>query len=170
MNRFVSALSVVLFLAVAGLSFFKALPEAEKRVNLPNDANKLYVSLYVQNDAQADRLIAQHPQIAKYKPGSHFRVYYSNDALTKARWAGVQLPSAWVQTRQGEVIWASCNWRLFRRDKAQPDDEVVIDEELDEEQEEAPEPGPSPWIILGLAALGLAAGAGSKLYQELKGE
>lgn len=149
---------------------------AEKRVPLPDDGGKLYVSIYVQNDAQLQRLIRTNPEIAQYRHGNHYKVYYKTDPMFKARFKNAAVPSAYVQKPDGSVVWSSVErpWCPLRRPQPQPqpdpDDEVIIDEEEEIDLEPGPpppEPGPNPWFVAAALAAGLTVGAGSKLVEEL---
>jgi len=144
-----------------------ASPALAEQVRLPDDSNKLYVSVFAGDAKQAKVFVARHPEIARYAAGNHYNVYVKSDPLFVRFAAHVQIPCAIVQTADGSVTWSSCP---LRRCPKPVDVDVKINQP---EPEPEPEPQPvdepvSPWLYVGLAAAGLAAGAGMKFYQELK--
>lgn len=153
---------------------------AEKRVKLPADSQKLYVSLYVENNTQFRNLIETYPQIAQYRQGNHFNVYKKGQPFTETRFKNVVPPVAYVQKADGSIIWTSteawCPFKFWKKrrtpdkvpDEVPVDDEYVDEDEIDIEIPAPVDPGPAPFLLLAIAALGLAAGAGSKFVEELK--
>lgn len=135
---------------------------AEKQVPMPADGDKLYVSLYV---ASSDQVPVLDAQVKQYKAGNHYNVYKQSDPMYKSRFAGVPVPSAFVQKADGTVIFATCPWRKPKpQPKPEPDEPATPDEPVTPE----PDNSPSPWLYLGVVGIGLAVGAGSKFVQEMK--
>lgn len=149
--------------------------KCETKVDLPADAGKLYVSIYVENDSQLQTLIHQYPEIAKYRQGNHYNVYKKGSTIAATRFKNAPTPSAFVQKADGTVVWSSTSGRRdccpWKDKKASP----PPDEDQKDQDQSEPTPTPVPvddspntWWLLGLAAAGLAAGAGSKFVEELK--
>lgn len=148
-------------------------PKVEKQVNIPNDASRLYVSVYAANKDQANKILADSTVQAYKARGAHVNVYYKSDSMYKARFVGTPVPSAYVQNASGDVIWAygkNCPWRNRHKEEVQPDQDQADEDQADHEEAPPADPQPSPWVVLAVAAAGLAAGAGSKFVQELKAQ
>lgn len=139
------------------------------KVNIPDDENKLTVTVFAHDQAEA-KTFSQC--VASYIPGNHYNVYTPSNQFFKTRFANATLPSAYVQDSNGNTIWSStptssCPLRRWDR---QPVEEEKAPEPTPEPTP-APPPapeGPNPLIFVGLGVLGIAVGAGSKFYAEMK--
>jgi len=141
-----------------------SLTAAEKRVPMPADSGKLYVSLYVADQSQVPAL---NEKVASYRAGNHYNVYLQSNPMFSARFAGVPVPSAFVQKSDGTVVYASCPWRKPKPEPVTPEPEPVV--EPTPPYEPAAPASELP-LYLGIVGVGLAVGAGSKFVQELKGK
>lgn len=151
-----------------------------KRVALPNDANKLTVTVFAKDAAQAKAFLARHPEIRAYKAGNHYNVYTKENSLTKARFGSVSMPSAYVQKPNGTIVASAVKtngdclfgrWRNRHQEQEQEQEkeEAVVDEdEVVEEETPAPADESNPWLLVGLAVLAVVGGVGSQFYEELK--
>lgn len=140
----------------------------EKQVRLPNDSGKLYVSIYASTPAQVAKLTATYPQINHYKAGNHVNVYYKSNPMYKARFAHVSVPCAYVQMKNGEVLWTSDRNCIlpWRRNHTHPETAPAPDE--DEGDEEDSDPSyPVVTLLVALAAAA-AVGVGTALRDKFR--
>lgn len=145
---------------------------AEERVSLPNDGEKLFVTVFAHDEHEAKVFLANNPGIYQYKAGNHYNLYTPSNTLMLERFHNPPMPSGIVQYASGEVILTSnCPLlKRLRKDQDQKKEADPIKEDDEEQGEEEPSSPlqPSPWLYLGLAVLSVAGGAGTKLYEEIK--
>lgn len=148
-----------------------------QRVNLPDDSNKLTVTVFANSTAEASAFLNRHPEISRYRAGNHYNVYTQSNPMTKARFGDQTHMSAYVSTSNGRTVITakdtSCILRKWRQNHCEPQKQEVDQSKIEQDEVPTDEPAPpvdevNAWLLVGLAALGLAIGVGGSVYNEIK--